>query len=107
MAEWSKAQISQIQVGNTVASVPGLNLAWDYNIDHSELEINCCYSNSKAPGDLWSLMIWPRLQAPQTSKRQSLSSSKTPIHGVNGEETRKKGKMVTKKPFSIKNRKKL
>ena len=39
------------------ASVPGSNPNQDYNIDHSELEITCHYSNSRAPGDLWSLIV--------------------------------------------------
>ena len=32
MAEWSLTLISQIQVGNTVALVPGSNLAMDTNL---------------------------------------------------------------------------
>ena len=37
-AEWSKTPISQIQVDNTVALVPGLNHAWDNTMvtDHTE-----------------------------------------------------------------------
>ena len=29
---------------------PGSNPAWDYDIDNSEVEITCYFSNSKAPG---------------------------------------------------------
>ena len=32
-------------------------LQMEYGIDCSELEITCRYSNSRAPGDLWSLTI--------------------------------------------------
>ena len=36
---------------------------------------------------------WPWLQAPHVSKRQSFSSSKTPIQGLKGKDTCKNGKM--------------
>ena len=39
VAKWSKTPISQIQVRNAVAWVPGLNPAWDYDSNCSELEI--------------------------------------------------------------------
>ena len=52
VAEWSKLPCFQIQV-ETDVQVPDLNPAQD--IDSSELEINCRYSNSKVPGDLWLL----------------------------------------------------
>ena len=45
VAEWSKTRISQIQVGN---------IAQDYDIDISKLEITCQYSNSRVSGDLWT-----------------------------------------------------
>ena len=45
-AEWSKA-LSQIQV-EIMPQVTDLNPAWDYNIDRSEVEILCQYSNSRA-----------------------------------------------------------
>ena len=44
------AMVSQIQVGNTVTQAPGLDPAQDYNVDCSELEITCGYSNSRAQG---------------------------------------------------------
>ena len=47
LAEWSKTMKSQIQVGNTVVQVPGSNLALDYDVDCSELEITCCYSEQQ------------------------------------------------------------
>ena len=37
VAKWYKTPVSQIQQGNTVALVPGLNSTREYNIDHSEL----------------------------------------------------------------------
>ena len=47
--------VFQIQV-ETDAQVPGSNPTLDWDIDCSELEITCRYSNSRAPGDQWLLM---------------------------------------------------
>ena len=56
LAEWSKTMVSQIPVRNMVAKILSLNPAQEYNINCSELEITCSYSNSKVPGELCSLM---------------------------------------------------
>ena len=47
-----------------------------------ECSNTCHYSNSSVLGDPLWLTIWPRLQAPNMSKRQLLSWSKIPIQGV-------------------------
>ena len=53
VAEQSKV-LSQIQV-ERMPEIPGLNP--DYDIDHSELEITCGYSNRRLQGDLWLIAI--------------------------------------------------
>ena len=45
----------QIQVESSRSQV--LIPAWDYNIDPSESEMACHYSNSGAPGDLLAVYI--------------------------------------------------
>ena len=47
-AEWSNVQRNNCQVLYGMLQVPGSNLARDYDIDHSESEMACHYSNSRA-----------------------------------------------------------
>ena len=43
--------------------------AWHYNIDRSELEITCHYSNSRAPGGSFATYnIKPRVDGPKTGR---------------------------------------
>ena len=41
--------------------MPGLNPAQDYDIDRSEQEITCRYSNSRALGDLRLLLVFEKI----------------------------------------------
>ena len=59
--------------------------ARDYDIDRSEVEILCCYSNSRVPGDMC------HLQAPNQDPALELPSRAAPSveahHLVNGPDT--------------------
>ena len=54
VAEWSKA-LSQIQVERILLRPQVQIPTWDYDIERSEVEILCHYSNSRAPGDMCRL----------------------------------------------------
>ena len=54
---------------------PSLNPFREYDIDHSELEITCCYSNSRAPGDLLNK------NPTQLKSTHNQQDAKVPRHG--------------------------
>ena len=58
MAEWSKTAVFTYSSIEESCLDSGWNLAWDYDIDPSELEITCSRAPGRlAPGDLFFLPI--------------------------------------------------
>ena len=50
VAEWFNVRSNNFQVLYGMRQVPGLNPSRDYDIDRSESEMACQYSNSRVPG---------------------------------------------------------